>query len=174
MTKKLQEIFDLPDIDDALSDDITAGEALEQSKKLVAQAQEEQKVLMGELSNSEKINQALTAVEGFAEHDTDMDDIATKALDTFKELHDLGLQVTDAHAGKIFEVASTMLKTALEAKDAKASRKLKQVELMIKKQKLDQDRGEGGSGEGGGGTEFDRNELLSLIKNSQKEQSSDK
>jgi hypothetical protein len=173
MTKKLQETFDLPDIDDILLDDFSEKEALEQSKKLVAKAREEQKILMGELSNSEKINQALTAVEGFAEHDTDMDDIAKKALDTFSELHDLGLQVTDAHAGKIFEVASTMLKTALEAKDAKASRKLKQVELMIKKQKLDQDSGEAIVGNNGG-TEFDRNELLSLIKNSQNEQSSDK
>lgn len=172
MTKKLLETLDLPDYDDD-EEEIDSSESLERSKKLVAQAQEEQKVLMGELTNSEKINKALTEISGFEEHDAEMNDIATKALDTFKELHDLGLQVTDAHAGKIFEVASTMLKTALEARDAKATRKLKQVELMIKKQKLDIDSGDALS-DSATGTEFDRNELLDMFKQAQNEQSSDK
>lgn len=168
MTKKLQETFDLPDIESYMNDDeISPSEAFEESKLIVANAQEEHKVLIGQLTNSEKINNALTEVDGFKDHDDEMNDIAKKALDTFTQLHALGLQVTDAHAGKIFEVASTMLKTALEANDAKASRKLKQVELMIKKQKLDMDSGETTPGNSSG-TEFDRNELLALFKESQK------
>lgn len=171
MTKKLQETFDLPDIDSFMNDDdndeVSPSEAFDESKLVVAKAQETHKVLMGEITNSEKINKALTEVDGFKDHDDEMNDIAKKALDTFAQLQALGLQVTDAHAGKIFEVASTMLKTALEANDAKASRKLKQVELMIKKQKLDMDSGETTPGNSQG-TEFDRNELLALFKESQK------
>jgi len=64
-----------------------------------------------------------------------------------------------------------MLKTALEARDAKVNRKLKQIDLMIKKQKLDHDMGDVQTGTG---EDFDRNELIKMFMDTQKEQQSDK
>ena len=42
------------------------------------------------------------------------------------------------HAGKfIFEVAQTMMKTQLKPQNAKADKKLRMIELQLKKQRVD-------------------------------------
>lgn len=164
MNKKLEEFFDLDPADEVV-------EEPENVKEIMEQAQEERTELMTAISNSEKINAALPAVTNIDEHDEEMDEIAKKALDTFQELHDIGMNVSDAHTGKVFEVAATLLKTALDARDAKVNRKLKQVELMLKKQKLDVDTGEADTSQG---EEFDRNELLKMFLDNKNNQESDK
>lgn len=164
MNKKLEEFFDLDPADEVV-------EEPENVEEIMEQAQEERTELMTAISNSEKINAALPAVTNIDEHDEEMDEIAKKALDTFQELHDIGMNVSDAHTGKVFEVAATLLKTALDARDAKVNRKLKQVELMLKKQKLDVDTGEADTSQG---EEFDRNELLKMFLDNKNNQESDK
>jgi hypothetical protein len=104
-----------------------------------------------------------------------MDAIATKAVKTFEDLIVLGGNVPDLHAGKIYEVAGQMLKTALEAKNAKAEKKLRMIELQLKKvraEQIDLDQGNGDRKNATGG-EFDRNELLKYIV-SNKSENSDK
>jgi len=102
-----------------------------------------------------------------------MDDIARKAVDTFNDLIALGGNVPDMHAGKIYEVAGQMLKTALDAKNAKADKKLKMIELQLKKVRAEQIDLEQGNGERkqAGGVEFDRNVLLKYIVSSKSENS---
>ena len=83
---------------------------------------------------------------------------------TYADLMDLGMNIEARYAGRIFEVAGTNLKTALDAKAAKVDKKLKMVELQLKKSKLDRDSGELDAVESTG-TIVDRNELLkNLIK----------
>jgi hypothetical protein len=43
------------------------------------------------------------------------------------------------YSGRIFEVASTMLRNAIDAKNNKITQKLKMVELQLKKLKIDKD-----------------------------------
>ena len=52
---------------------------------------------------------------------------------------DLGMNVDSRYPGRIFEVASTMLRNAIDAKSNKIDKKLKMVELQLKKQKIDKD-----------------------------------
>jgi hypothetical protein len=52
---------------------------------------------------------------------------------------DLGMNVEARYSGRIFEVAQAALKNAIDAKAAKIDKKLKMIELQLKKQKLDQD-----------------------------------
>ena len=52
---------------------------------------------------------------------------------------DLGMNVDSRYSGRIFEVASTMLRNAIDAKSSKIDKKLKMVELQLKKMKLDKD-----------------------------------
>ena len=52
---------------------------------------------------------------------------------------DLGMNVDSRYSGRIFEVASTMLRNAIDAKSNKIDKKLKMVELQLKKQKIDKD-----------------------------------
>ena len=73
------------------------------------------------------------------------------------------MNVEVRYSGRIFEVAGTMLKNAIDAKSAKVDKKLKAVDLQLKKYKIDKDnREEEDSGliNGQGYVITDRNELL--------------
>ena len=79
---------------------------------------------------------------------------------------DLGMNVEARFSGRIFEVAGQMLKTNLESKVAKLDKKLKMVELQLKKEKLDKESSPNGDiVQGEGYIVTDRNSLLEKIKN---------
>lgn len=123
------------------------------------------------LTTAEKVDTALPVVHGLEVHDNEMDEIARKAVKTFEDLISLGGNVADREAGKIYEVAGQMLKTALEAKNSKADKKLKMIELQLKKvraEQIDFDLGNVTKKNPSGGGEFDRNELLKYIVSSKK------
>jgi len=90
-----------------------------------------------------------------------------RATDAFDDLMDLGMNVEARYSGRVFEVAGGMLKNAIDAKAAKIDKKLKMIELQIKKQKLDQDAGEdnGVDVSGTGVIVTDRNSLIEKLKN---------
>lgn len=114
----------------------------------------------------EKIAQALGQVVELEGHDAEVDHIARAAIDSFQELKDLGLNVSEVHAGRILEVANQLLKTALDARNSKIDRKLKTLDLQLKKLRLDQNSQQAPASATNVG-EFDRNELINrLINNS--------
>jgi hypothetical protein len=133
----------------------------------------EAKEIYSSLSTAEKVDFALPTVVGLDSHDDEMDSIAAKAVRTFEDLISLGSNVPDMHAGKIYEVAGQMLKTALEAKNAKADKKLRMIELQLKKVRAEQIDLDQGNGErrSATGVEFDRNDLLKHIVSSKIENS---
>ena len=96
-----------------------------------------------------------------------MDIYSNEAMKSYKDLMDLGMNVEVRHSGKLFEVASAMLKNAVEAKNAKLEKKLRMVELQLKKQRVDQlSRNEGNTVdivEGEGYVIGERNQLLKQI-----------
>jgi hypothetical protein len=138
---------------------------VEEEIKTPEQLMIEAKEIYSALTTAEKVDYALPTVDGLDLHDLEMDDIAAKAVKTFEDLIALGGNVPDMHAGKIFEVAGQMLKTALEAKNAKTERKLKMIELQLKKVRAEQIDLDQGNAEkrSATGAEFDRNELLKYI-----------
>ena len=97
-----------------------------------------------------------------------MDDIGQQAIDSYQQLMNLGMNVGDREAGSIFDSAAKMLKTALEAKESKIDTKLKQIDLMIKKGRLDNNT-QSASNTASGGPAVDRNELLKIINSDKKE-----
>ena len=125
MTKKLEELFDLE-----------APVEEEQPDSNIAKT--DAKKLKKVLSDLDKIDSALPLVRDLEANDLEMDSIATKSVDTFNDLMDLGMNVEARYAGKIFEVAGTMMKNAIDARTAKIDKKLRMVELQIKKQRVDQ------------------------------------
>lgn len=166
MTRPMEDFFNL-----SPSDTQEEELPLRTKEELFQEAQQ----IYSSLTTAEKVDVALPTVTGLDTHDTEMDEIARKAVDTFNDLIALGGNVPDMHAGKIYEVAGQMLKTALEAKNAKAERKLKMIELQLKKvraEQIDLDQGNGDRKNSSGG-EFDRNELLKYIV-SNKSENSDK
>ena len=134
MTKKLEDLFNLP----AMEEDSEPTELSEpEFDDDVADVNTEVVTLSDAMVISERINTALAEVRGMEEHDGEMDEIAQKALDNFEQLMSLGMNLTDMAAGPVFSSATQMLKVALEARDSKVTRKLKQVDMMIKKANLD-------------------------------------
>jgi|TARA_R110001606_G_scaffold47376_2_gene120580 hypothetical protein len=166
MTKKLEETFNLSPIvndEDATVEEIVENPTMEQSSALT-------ELLNSEIQTIDKIDSALPTVQDLNQHDREMDDIHTKALNAFEELFQLGMNV-EVHAGaKLMETANSMLKTAMEAKDSKVDRKLKMINLQMQKAKLEHQieketkKVSGDSEiEGDGAIVIDRNELLRRI-----------
>ena len=161
MTKKLEELLDLPD-----SKEIIKQDQKKDKKDVVAQQNE----TLRDIAEFDKIAAALPAVKGLGEMaDTELNDIAQKAMDAYDDLMDLGMNVESRYAGRVFEVAGGMLKTSLDAKDAKMDKKLKRIELQLKKEKIDKDgRPDDELIQGEGDIVTDRNSLLEKLKNMDK------
>ena len=127
MTKKLEDLFDLPsstaDTADAVPDIATTQYAITEIDNAI-----------------DKIDAALPGVRDLEASDGDMDELAQKATETFDDLMDLGMQVDSRYASEIFAVAGAMLGHALTAKTAKMNKKLKMIQLQLQKAKLDLDR----------------------------------
>lgn len=131
--KKLEEVFNLPPIEDLMPED----EDAEEEGKTWEDIEHEVTEYKGQMDLSERVNSALPMVEGLEQLEREMDEYANKAMSTFDDLVDLGRNVEDRHAAPIFDSASKMLQAALQAKQAKLDKKLKMVELQMRKQKLD-------------------------------------
>ena len=162
MTKKLEELLDLPD-----SKEIIQEAKVEEKKKKKDTAVIEQEETARSIAELDKITTALPAVKGLGEKaDAELNDIAQKALDAYEDLMDLGMNVESRYSGRVFEVAGGMLKTSLDAKVAKMDKKLKMIELQLKKEKMDRDSSGGDNDvvNGEGYVVSDRNSLLERLK----------
>lgn len=153
MTKKLEELFELPE---GVVNDL-ALPVLEEGTEINESA----------MSNLEKIEAALPQVKGLEASDHEMDELAEMATTSFKDLMDLGMQVESRFSSEIFNSASSMLGHAITAKTAKINKKLKMLDLQMKKAQLDQKmqskNEEIEATPLGEGQSLDRNELLKML-----------
>ena len=87
-------------------------------------------------------------------------------MSAYEDLMDLGMNVESRYSGRVFEVAGQMLKTNLDAKNAKLDKKLKMVELQLKKEKQDKEGSIDGETlvNGEGYVISDRNSLIEKLK----------
>lgn len=155
MTKKLEEEFNLPPIEEVTNTENVPTVA--ETHDIIEETQDA-------LSVSEKINLAFKEIKGLEDHEVEMNDIAKKAINSYEQLMSLGMNVSDMAAGKVFAEASNMLKIALDASDAKTKAKLQQIDLMLKKARIDKFDNKGTETEAVQATVFDRNDLLKIIK----------
>lgn len=160
--KKLEEILNLPDSKELISAE--AESAKKKDKKYSSRN-------FKDISDFDKISQALPQVSGLGEmSDREFDELADRATNAYDDLMELGMNVEARFSARVFEVASTMLKNAIEAKNAKIDKKLKMIELQLKKQKLDMDSNKGSKKDkvevqAEGFIVSDRNSLLNKLKN---------
>lgn len=143
VTHRLEETFNIGEISDNLT---SLDDNLRQLKEL-----DDQVPAITDLSSSDK----------------EMDDLAQKAVDSFTELMDLGMNVEQRFAAPIFDAASKMLGHAVLAKTAKIDKKLKAIDLELKRQRLRQMAGKSETDPDeieGDARVLDRNELLRMLK----------
>jgi|TARA_R110000772_G_scaffold130358_1_gene238624 hypothetical protein len=157
MTKKLEDLLNLPDSKEMIKEQ-------KRSQPVVPDREE----TFREIDELDKIASALPAVKGLGQKaDDELNEIADKAMAAYDDLMDLGMNVESRYASRVFEVAGGLLKTSLDAKVAKMDKKLKMIELQLKKQKMDNDGFNGdpsGFTEGAGYVVTDRNSLLERLK----------
>jgi hypothetical protein len=155
--RKLEELFDLPPDGSNLSNDIPLPTT--------------QETLINLDNAIDKIEAALPQVRGLELADQELDELSSLAVTGYKDLTDLGMQVDSRFASEIFSVASNMLGHAITAKTAKLDKKLKMIDLQMKKMRLDQQQAamdakaepEEGSVQQGTGMVLSRNDLLQRI-----------
>ena len=171
MTKKLEDILNLPNVKEAFKE----VDKKEKDKKLKETANgnpstknldpKTQANLQKSYAEFDKIAAALPQVKGLGElSDLELDKLAVEAEESYKNLMDLGMNVDSRYSGRIFEVAGNFLRNAIDAKAGKIDKKLKMVELQLKKQKIDQGNKDGGPIEESDGFVIsDRNELMKKL-----------
>jgi len=157
MNRKLEELFNLsPSVEE------TAPELIPEND-----------ITPTALDNLEKIENALPQVRGLEASDSEMDELARMATASYKDLMDLGMQTDSRYSSEIFSVAGNLLGHAITAKTAKINKKLKMIELQLKKAALDQKNAnkneEIANTPLGEGKKLDRNELLQILSNKNKE-----
>lgn len=128
MNKRLEELFDLPQE--------TQQEMQSPAESTGSEDLREKIVAID--ATIDKIDTALPQVRGLDATDREMDELADMAASSYRELMDLGMQVDSRFASDIFSVASNMLGHAITAKTAKMDKKLKMIDLQLKKMRLDQ------------------------------------
>lgn len=156
--KKLEELLDMPDSREIV--------AQEKSKKSVAQRAESADPIFRSVKELDKISEALPKVSGLGNaSDAEFDELARRATEAYDDLMELGMNVEARYSSRIFEVASSMLKNAIDAKTAKIDKKLKMIDLQMKRYKLQPSKdGEGEDTPKQGGVTTDRNSLLENLK----------
>ncbi len=167
MTKKLEDFFNVegtePDRNDV--EELQLPLVSNTEPMVIPDVSE----LTVQMDIADRIDRALPQVRGLETEDKDLDDYAQQAMDSFGRLMDLGFNMDDRNAGKIFEVASTMMGNAITAKTAKLDKKLKMVELQLKAARLAQtQKPEEESQQNNGELNTDRNAILNLINQNMK------
>lgn len=142
MTQKLNDLFNLPDPPEEFKSEI------EILKELDAALPDD----ITDLSASDK----------------EMDDLAEKALGSYGELMDLGMNVEPRFSAPIFESASKFMGHAIQAKTNKIDKKLRYMDMQLKQRRLalqEKQAGMGKDPEEGEARELDRNALLEMLRN---------
>lgn len=157
MTKKLEELLNLPPTDEPF---VSPAEAPVETPVIN---------LEDRLEEFDKIASALPRVKGLGDmSDAELDALATKAEEAYDNLMDLGMNVEARYGARMFEVAAQMMNAAITAKTNKIDKKLKMVDLQLKKLAIDKKHGNSDGGDtvdGEGYIITDRNSILEKLKN---------
>ena len=158
MTKKLEDLLNLPE----------SKKIVKEEEKAVKKAEVAQPFIR-DLQEFDKISAALPAVKGLGDMgDQELEELSQKAKDAYEDIMDLVMNVEARYSARMFEVAASMLGHAITAKTAKLDKKIKMIDLQLKKQKLDNDAAGDDTGiniTGEGVIISDRNSLIEKLKN---------
>ena len=127
MTKRLEELFEFDRL-----------ESVQEPESPALTVEQTRAAIVAIDTNIDKIDLALPAVRDLDASDRELDELADLAKQSYQDLSDLGMNVDSRFAAELFAVAGTMLGHALVAKTTKLNKKLKMIDLQLKKARLDQ------------------------------------
>jgi hypothetical protein len=129
MTRKLEQLFGFDQLEDSEDIPVVNNLTMEETRTAIVNIDD----------TIDKIDEALPAIRDLMASDRELDDIADLAKQSYQDLSDLGMNVDSRYSAELFAVAGTMLGHALTAKTTKLNKKLKMIDLQLRKLKLDQD-----------------------------------
>jgi len=147
MTRKLEQLFDLDEVEQPTEEEYAAGIAV-----------------IDEIEQQLPASQSITDL---STSDQEMDDLADKAVKHYDDLMDLGMNVEPRFSAPIFDAASKLLGHAITAKTSKIDKKLKALDLDIKRRRLELQEKQANltdDEETGSAKELDRNQLLEMLR----------
>ena len=158
MTKRLEEVLNIaPDTEPFVAPEPASAEPVVTIN------------LQDKLEEFDKIASALPRVKGLGDMaDSELDALANKAEQAYDDLMDLGMNVDPRYGSRMFEIAAQMMNAAIVAKTNKIDKKLKMVDLQLKKLAIDKKHGnEAGTDtiDAQGVIVTDRNSILEKLKN---------
>ena len=160
MTQKLSELFNLPIPEDSSVEE--AETTIEENREMIEAVD----------IAIDKIDAALPFVNDLDTGDKELDELSDLAKEKFQDLIDLGMNVEARFSGHILATAGTLLGHAITAKQAKLDRKMRTIDLQLKKMRLDQQAAKDAQktdgdklldAADGQGVVLDRNALLAQI-----------
>lgn len=157
MTKKLEELFNLDSAEPEVIEHPVVEKPTHEEVNSLEKSYEAVAAITRGLPQIKEIDQL---------DDQELDSLANKAEKAYDDLMDLGMNVEVRYSSRIFEVASSMLGHAITAKTNKIEKKLKAIDLQMKKYKIDKDAGGDDPNDvinGQGYIITDRNELLKKL-----------
>jgi len=128
MTKRLEELFNLPDDTEVPAEPPKIETLISASQQ---QLQDADDII-------DRIDQALPQVRDLDSADHELDELADLAKEKFQDMMDLGMNVEARFSGQILQTAGVLLGHAITAKQAKIDKKLRMIDLQLKKMRLDQ------------------------------------
>ena len=117
---------------------------------------------------------AVASLLDVANHESDMDQLADLAIETFEKIMDTADNVDERNVAAVLSAAAQMYKNALDAKDSKARVRLQSATLLLRKRAMDEKKGLDEAdildNEETGVLSGDRNNVLDAILNQSKGQ----
>lgn len=123
MTKKVDEFFDLPPMEEALAE--------QNADKLESKLEE----VSNTLTNLPR-NAGILANVMEDQHDRETEEIRKKAIALCDEVAEVARNVNPERSARLFEVAGQMLKTGLDASNSKSEKQLKAAKLKLEARRL--------------------------------------
>jgi hypothetical protein len=164
----IEDMLNLPHLDDMMKENGVDFAEDELSA-------EDNEVINESMNLMDMAAQKLASVEG-TDHAQAMDTIYKETLDHSRNLMDLAYNVDERSRRGILEIATSMYKNAIEAKNSKREMQLKVMKIMQDQQKLDLDEKKFRAEQGNDIVETksmiveDRNELIKRIRAQAKEE----
>jgi len=166
MTKKLEQLFDLPPMGNGAAD-AEVQQSIEQNRELIVEVD----------AAIDKIDASLPMINDLAAMDSELDELAKLAKDKAEDLLDIGMNVDPRFGGPIMQTAGQLLGHAITAKTAKMDKKLRMISLQLQKARLDHQiakdsktKDEDDEPMEGKGMVLDRNAMLAMILEKSKKQ----
>lgn len=146
MTKKLEDLLNLDKANTDSNIEVPVDNAIKRQSKLIVPEiiedvphyKRDIDAINSQVAALDTMSKELPSIKQLECFDeSEVDNLALKAERAYEDLMDLGMNVEVRYASRIFEIASSMLGHAMNARSSKLERRLKAINIQMQKYKVE-------------------------------------